>query len=167
MEQMANESESFEQFIDVEDDIFKNPVSMPDAIKEYCKKTGQKIPESIGRIIKCTYESLAFKYRYSVEELSKITGKELNTIHIVGGGAKDDFLCQATASATGKIVISGPVEGTAFGNIAVQLLAGNKIKSLKEARDVINKSIITKRYEEAEKSDWQAAYIRYKDIMGY
>lgn len=91
------------------------------------------VPEERGEIMRCIYESLAMKYRYSFEALRRVTGKEYDVIHVIGGGTKDRLLCQMTADACGCRVIAGPGEATAEGNIAVQLIALGEIGGLKEA----------------------------------
>jgi rhamnulokinase len=120
---------------------------MIQAIKDFCKFTGQKIPEKEGEIAAVIYKSLALCYGKTVEEIEKITHKKYTSINIVGGGANADYLNQLTADATGKIVYAGPTEATAIGNIAVQILKDQKFENLEEARKVIYESFKIKKFE--------------------
>lgn len=165
LEHLARESAPFKSWIDVEDSAFKNPDDMPAAIKDYCRRTGQYVPETKGEIIRCVVESLALKYRSSIDELTRITGKEYKTVHIVGGGVKNRLLCQFTANATGRPVVAGPVEGTAFGNIAVQLMANGGIASIAQARSIIRDSIELDEYAPLQTDEWERAYRRYLEII--
>lgn len=140
MEKMAREAKPFTCFIDPDDPRFTPPGNQIKRIKDFCCETGQYIPETDGEIVRCIYESLAMKYKYTFENLKKCTGKSFKTIHMVGGGTKDGFLCRMTADATGVPVIAGPIEATAAGNVAVQLISLGKIKDLKEARKIISDS---------------------------
>ena len=146
MEQMAREAEPFQYTIDPDDERFIPPGNQIERIKQFCRETGQHIPQTDGEIVRCIYESLARRYQSAYESLMKITGKTYGEIHIVGGGAQDGFLCQLTADFCGVPVIAGPVEATAAGNIAVQLIAAGEIKDLKEARGIISKSFAVKTY---------------------
>ncbi len=129
--EMAKMSEPFKCIIDPDDNSFYNPGNMPEAIINYCKKTNQPIPSSYGEFARCIFESLALKYRYTLESLKKLSGREFKTIHIIGGGSQNKLLCQFTADATGLEVVAGPAEGTAIGNIMVQAMAMNEVSSLK------------------------------------
>ena len=96
---------------------------MPRKVRAYCEKTGQKVPQSKGEIIRCVLESLAMKYRMVAEELELVRGRKLDAIHVVGGGCRNRLLNQLTADCSGKTVLAGPVEATATGNIVCQLVA--------------------------------------------
>ncbi len=100
---------------------------MPQRIAEYCKKTGQAVPESVGETVRCIFDSLALCYRKSADNIEKLTGKRYNIINIIGGGTKERLLSTLTASATGKYVVAGPDEATALGNIAVQAYAAGEL----------------------------------------
>lgn len=152
MEKMAREAKSMQCFIDPDDPRFTPPGNQIARIREFCTETGQYVPETDGEIVRCIYESLAMKYKYTFENLQKCTGKTFEAIHMVGGGTKDGFLCQMTADATNVPVIAGPIEATAAGNIAVQLIAAGEIKDLAEAREIIADSFSVQEFTPQDKS---------------
>lgn len=163
LEKMAEEAESFRCFIDPDAPEFVPAGNVPERIREYCRKTGQKVPETKGQIVRCINESLALKYRYSLEEIKTCTGKEYHAIHMVGGGTQSRLLCQFTAYANGIPVIAGPVEATVYGNIAIQLMAKGKIADLKEARKVVSASEEPVTYMPENTGEWDKAYEFYKN----
>ncbi len=165
LEQMAWESTPFESFIDPDYHTFATPGNMPKKIKEFCEKTGQKVPETKGEVVRCIAQSLALKYRYTVEALEDIQGKKLNVIHVVGGGIKDKMLCQFTADATGREVVAGPVEATSIGNLIVQAMALGEIKDLVEARTVVKRSFPTTVYKPTDTAEWNIAYDKFNKII--
>lgn len=133
------EADLFE--IDTNNRRFFNPIDMVEEIKGYCKETNQQIPKNYGQIARGVYESLAKNYFKKIKSLEEIIGTKINTIHMVGGGAKAKLLCELTAKYSGCKVIVGPVEATALGNIIVQLIAQNEIKDIKEGRELIKRSV--------------------------
>lgn len=136
----ARKAEGFPSVVDVNRDRFLAPDSMIEAIRQECAETGQVIPETVGQIMQCVYTSLSLCYRDAIRSLEKLTGKHYTAIHIVGGGCQDGYLNERTAKATGLPVWAGPVEGTAIGNLAVQMIAGGDLKDLQSARDAIRRS---------------------------
>ncbi|MFW5985315.1 MAG: rhamnulokinase [Halanaerobiaceae bacterium] len=132
---------------DPNDDRFLNPDDMPEEIKNFCRDTGQPVPEDYGELARGIYESLAFSYHRVIEKISAITGKEIEQVHVVGGGVRDEFLCQLTADASGLPVITGPIEATSLGNIMVQFMALDSVSGLSEARDIISNSVELKEYQ--------------------
>ena len=100
---------------------------------------------TIGEMFSIVYHSLAECYRVSVAEIEELLGRPMKAIHIVGGGCKDDYLCALTAKATGKPVYAGPVEATAIGNLASQMITTGVFADLSEARNVIFNSFAVKR----------------------
>jgi rhamnulokinase len=134
---------------------------MPARIAEYCRETSQPVPESVGAIARCILESLSLLYRKSLGELEQLTGKPITRLHIVGGGTRNDLLNQCAASATGRKVITGPVEATAAGNILIQAIAGGAVSSLTEARQIVARSFPQNTYEPQEPSVWEAAHQRF------
>ena len=152
MERMAREAKPMQCFIDPDDPRFTPPGNQIQRIRDYCSETGQYVPETDGEIVRCIYESLAMKYKYTFENLQKCTGRTFETIHMVGGGTKDGFLCQMTADATGVPVVAGPIEATAAGNIAVQLIAAGEIKDLEEARAIIADSFSVQEFTPEDKT---------------
>jgi rhamnulokinase len=142
---LAEESTNFPSRVDVNDASFLAPDSMIEAIKDYCKKTNQQVPETVGEISTCIYQSLAQSYGQTVKEIENITGRTYSRIHIVGGGSNADYLNELTAKYTNKEVHAGPGEATAIGNIVAQLLKDGVFKNLKEARESIYKSFNIKK----------------------
>ena len=140
LETMAREASDFTSIVDVNDDCFMNPVNMIDAVKEYCAKSGQPVPETIGQVMQCVYFSLADCYAKSIKGLEKITGKTYTSINIVGGGSKDGYLNELTAKASGLTVFAGPTEGTALGNLMVLMMDEGEYADLAEAREAIKAS---------------------------
>lgn len=131
--------------IDCNQSAYFAPTSMREAIREGCRQVGGPIPETPGDFASVVYRSLADRYAKAVEELEQIVGKRYDTLHIVGGGSKDSLLNAMTAQATGKEVWTGPTEGTALGNLAVQMIADGRFPSLAEARAAIGRSFDVRR----------------------
>ena len=108
--------------------------------KYFCEKTGQKVPESVGEIVYCVYNSLAKCYKEAVDYLERISGTKFYCINIVGGGCQNQLLNELTAKWTGKKVVTGPVEATAVGNLLAQMISSGEIKDLTEGKELIKKS---------------------------
>lgn len=136
----------FKANIDVNDECFLSPLSMIDAIKEHCSKRGEAVPESVGEIMQCVYRGLSKCYADTIKEISEITGRSIEQINIIGGGCQDSYLNAMTAKAAGIPVFAGPIEGTAIGNLAIQMINAGVFKDLEEARSVIFESFDIKRY---------------------
>ncbi len=163
--ELAEKSEPFTHLVDPNDAMFLNPDSMPDALAEYCKKTDQPAPDTPGAFIRCSLESLALKYRQTVEELRSVQSRPIERIHIVGGGTQNKLLCQMTADATGLPVVAGPVEATAIGNIIIQAIAMGHIKSLQEARNIVRNSFPVDEYQPRDTELWNRAWQKYQNII--
>lgn len=144
---LAEESKDFPSRIDVNDECFLAPKSMIEAIKDYCRKTGQRVPESVGELATVVYTSLAECYAKSIKEIEELKGRVYGRLHIVGGGSNAEYLNQLTAKATRKAVYAGPSEGTAIGNIMAQMLRAKEVKNLVEARKIIFESFEVKKVE--------------------
>ena len=144
----AKQAEDFPSVVDVNDDRFLAPESMIDAIRDFCRKAGLPVPETVPQIMQCIYQSLARCYRQAIEGLGKLTGKTYTSINIVGGGCQDMYLNQMTARAAGLPVFAGPVEGTAIGNLIVQMIRDGVFKDLPEARTAIRLSFDIKEISE-------------------
>jgi rhamnulokinase len=138
---------------------------MVDAIAAFCRDTDQPAPETPGACSKAILESLAFKYRLVLESIEELVGHRLEEIRIIGGGSKNRLLNQFTANATGRPVIAGPVEATALGNIAMQMLATRAVSSLDDARAIIERSFPTDRFEPVHTSEWEKQYQRFKCLV--
>ena len=161
LEKLALEVTPFQSFIDPDAPQFNSVGDIPSRIRAYCEGTGQKVPQTEGEIMCCINQSLALKYRYTLEQIEACTGKKYKAIHMIGGGIQSDLLCQMTASACNRKVIAGPVEATALGNIAVQLIALGEIKDLKEARHIISRSEYMCKYYPKDSLMWDLAYERF------
>lgn len=161
LEMLANSTKPFTCFINPDAPEFAHGGDIPSKIKEFCRKTNQYVPETVGEIVRCIYESLAFKYKQAFMEIKQCTGKDYKVIHLVGGGANDKHLCQMTADACGCDVIAGPTEATAYGNVAIQLVASGEIVDIGTAREIIANSCELKTYSPFKPSDWDFAYAEY------
>ena len=165
LEKLALECEPFKCFIDPDAPEFAPMGNLPRRVKEYCEKTGQYVPQTVGEIIRCIYESLALKYRYTFDGIKECTGKDYDRIHVMGGGTKDKLLLQMTAESCNVNVYGGPIEATALGNVAIQLMSTGAIKDIKEARKIIAEGENLKLYEPTEIADWEKAYEDFKNII--
>lgn len=164
LDQMAEEAQPLVSIIEPNYEPFLSPGDMPARIREFCRETGQPIPETKGAVIRCALESLALKYRWGVEKLEEILGRRLDVVHIVGGGCKNKFLCQLAADATRRQVVAGPVEATAIGNIMIQALTIGYVDSIADARELIRRSFDVVTYEPRATAGWDDAYERYLEI---
>jgi sugar (pentulose or hexulose) kinase len=164
LEAGAEQSKPFACFIDPDNDMFYGPGKMPEKVAEFCRRTGQYVPQTKAEIVRCVMESLALKYRVALEGLEKIVGYGIPVLHIVGGGSKNIMLCRFTANALGKPVITGPIEATAVGNICCQLLALGEVSNLSQAREIVRNSFPTVEYLPENKAAWDDAYSKYLNI---
>lgn len=140
MAEQAYQVEPFLQYINLNDDRFTNPDNMIEEIQAACRESNQIVPESVGELVMCVYSNLALAYAHEWKVLESLTGKELEVLHIVGGGSNVKLLNQLTANLIGKPVIAGPSEATAIGNIMVQMIASGELKDLVEARAWLSKN---------------------------
>ena len=136
----AEKEEGFNAVVDVNAPCFLAPESMIQAIKDECARTAQPVPETVGQIMQCVYTSLSLCYRDAIHALEGLTGKHYTSINIVGGGCQDGYLNRRTAQATGLTVYAGPVEGTAIGNLLVQMIEAKEFENLQAARNSIRSS---------------------------
>lgn len=136
----AEKAKGFPSEVDVDDNRFLAPASMIEEVRQACRESGQRVPRTAGEVMQTLYNSLSQDYRRAVQSLEKLSGKKFSTVHIVGGGSQDMYLNQMTADATGLPVFAGPVEGTALGNLMVQMITAGEFGSLKEARTCIAES---------------------------
>ncbi len=162
MEAWAKEAVPFQSLINPDHPSFNTPGNMPEKIREFCRQTSQHVPETVGEVVRCIYESLALKYRYTVESIDRLMNKKTAMINVVGGGTKDKFLSQMTADACNVPVCAGPEEATAIGNLMMQAIAAGAIKDLGEAREVVANSFELKHYEPtSDRAAWDAAYEKF------
>lgn len=163
---LAAEAPAFVSIVDPDDESFMAPADMPAAIRAFCARTGQPQPDGVGPTVRCALESLALKYRWVLEKLEEIRGRRLETIHIVGGGSQNRLLDQFAADATGRQVVTGPIEATAIGNVLMQAVACGYLGSLEEAREVVRRSFDVETFEPKERAGWEDAYGRYLQVAG-
>ncbi|PJF36167.1 MAG: rhamnulokinase [Candidatus Thermofonsia Clade 1 bacterium] len=161
----AQQAQPFLALIDPDDPAFFAHGDMPARIADFCRATEQPVPETQGAIVRCILESLALKYRYALEQIVAATGRQVEALHIVGGGSQNALLCQMTADAIGKVVYSGPIEATVLGNALVQLVALGELRDLAEARQVVRASYPPLRYTPSYLQDWEGAYARFRRLV--
>ncbi|MBR3594481.1 MAG: rhamnulokinase [Clostridia bacterium] len=165
MENSARAAEPFKCFVNPDAVDFVAPGNMPKRVTEFCKRTGQFVPETMGEVLRCIYQSLAMKYRLAIEEMQSITGKKYECIYMIGGGIKDKLLCQLTADACGIKVMAGPVEATVTGNIVTLFGAFGLIENETEAKDIIINSTDVKTFMPENTEEWAANAENYKKIL--
>ena len=165
LEKEASITKPFKCFIDPDAPEFVAPGNIPKRIREFCHRTGQEIPETMGEIVRCIDESLALKYRIALEEIKDCTNKNYENIYIVGGGNQSSLLCQMTANACKCNVVSGSSEATVLGNVIIQFISLGIIKDIKTAREIISKSNEIKHYRNQDEEIWNEAYKRFKEIL--
>jgi len=152
-------------FIDPDDASFGAPQNMPEAIRAFCKRTGQPVPASEGEVLAAAIAGLALKSRYVLGKLEELAGGRLETIHIVGGGTQNKQLNQATADACGRRVVAGPIEATAIGNVMMQAIAAGAVKDIAEAREVVGESFAVEEYLPRDGAKWDDAYGQFVAII--
>lgn len=155
---MAESAPAFAALIEPDDERFLAPGNMPERIRSYCMETGQKPPETTGATVRCILESLALKYRYVLELTERLSARQFDGLHMVGGGIQNKLLCQWTANAIGRPVWAGPAEGSAIGNLAVQWIAQGFFSDIWETRKVIRDSFPVSVYEPQQQERWNEAY---------
>ena len=158
---MAQSAEPFQCFINPDEAAFANPESMLGAIVSFCSRTCQQAPKSDSQIVRTIFESLALRYRQVLEILESMAPFAIDTLHIIGGGAKNALLNQYTANATGKRVVAGPSEATAIGNIMMQAVGAGVVASVAEARKIIRNSIATEEFTPQSSEAWNEAYSKF------
>lgn len=162
---MAGAAAPFSAILNPDAPEFLPPGDMPGRINHFCQATNQPVLEDKGAMVRTILESLALKYRWVLAQLETILGYRLDPIHIVGGGTQNRLLSQFTADATGRVVVAGPVEATAYGNLLVQMMARGDLASLVEGRELVRRSTDVQVYEPAaDRSAWDAAYARLLQV---
>jgi rhamnulokinase len=162
---LSNVVEPFKSLINPDDPMFLNPGNMPKAIQEFCAKGNQPVPETKGEIARCIYDSLVLKYKFTIKQIESVTGKAIEKLHIIGGGAHNKIMNQLTADATGIPVFAGPTEATAIGNIMLQAKALGIVKSLSEIREIVRNSFEVTEYTPLPKLDWGAAFMKFEKLL--
>jgi rhamnulokinase len=159
---LAAREDPFRCLVDPDHASFLRPTDMPTAIDQFSAKTHQPSPNSVGGYVRTILESLAFKYRLVLQNLEQLIGKRIGQIRVIGGGSKNRLLNQMTADATGKRVLAGPVEATALGNVAIQILATGGATSLKEVRNLIDRSYPVEVFEPLDTARWDRHADRFE-----
>ena len=165
LQSSAMQVEAFRSIINPDDPVFANPTSMIDAIRTYCRKTNQVVPETPAEICRCIFDSLALRYRQVFQWMQEFAPFRLEVLHIIGGGSLNKYLNQFTANATGATILAGPQEGTAIGNIMLQAKAAHLVGDIWEMRHIIANSLELVKYEPKDKAAWDAAYDKYLNII--
>lgn len=161
----AEQAEPFRSILDPDYGEFFAGGDMVKKIQNFCRKTSQPVPETVGQIARCIYESLALKYRWALERLEEIKGERIGQLNIVGGGIQNKLLNQMAADAIDRPVVTGPIEGAAIGNLLAQAMALGEIRTMDELRDVVRASEPVSRYEPNHTPAWQAAYTRLLSLL--
>jgi rhamnulokinase len=156
---MASEARPFSAAI--HPDAFLEPGDMPRKIAEHCRARGGAAPETHGEFARAILESLALRYRQVLEDLETLSGKRIEVIHIVGGGSRNGVLNRFVADCTGRVVIAGPSEATALGNILTQAMGAGELRDLDEIRAVVRASCAPARIEPRPSQEWEAAYANF------
>ena len=162
---MVERSAPFKAFIEPDDPVFLPPGDMPARVVDYCRRAGQPTPESDAEVMTTVYVSLAYKYRYVLEQLIAVSGREVDVLHIIGGGSQNALLNQMTANAIGRPVIAGPSEATAAGNAIAQLIAIGELGSVAEARAMLSRAGSLARFEPQSAAAWDAHYERFCALL--
>lgn len=158
------EKSTFDSLIYPDAEDFAHPASMTKAISEYCRKTGQAEPEVPADYIRCIFRSLALRYRQVVEMLRELSDVPIERLHVIGGGSLNKYLMQMAADATGLSVIAGPTEGTALGNVLVQIRAAGDVESLTDMRAISARSVDTVTYKPKRGKTWEKAYAAFASL---
>ncbi len=165
LEKLALAAEPFKCFIDPDAPEFVPHGNIPERVREFCRKTNQYVPETVGEIMRCIYESLAMKYRLTFEKLRECTERDYPVIHVIGGGTKDGLLCQMTASSCDRTVKAGPIEATVMGNVAVQLMSDGSVENIGQARKIVAASSELKTFEPKDTDKWAKAYEDFLKVI--
>jgi rhamnulokinase len=165
LEQLAEAAPPLRSLINPDDARFAPPGDMPSRIRAACREHGEPEPNSPGEVVRCVLESLALKYRYVLNTIERLLLREIEVIHIVGGGSRNRLLNQFTADATGKRIIAGPVEATAAGNALIQAIAQRRLGGLADLREVVAASFALETFEPRPSSAWAEAIDRFKRLL--
>jgi rhamnulokinase len=161
---LAEAAEPFRSIINPDDARFMSPQDMPATIVEYCRETGQPIPETPGQFARCIFESLALLYAKTLDTIEELTGRKLTKLHIVGGGSQSRLLNEFAASASERTVFAGPVEATAIGNLLIQAIAMGDLQSLAELRGLVRDSFSIEKFEPQTSRQWENARQRFSQL---
>ena len=160
----AEKAPAFRSIINPDSPCFANPSSMIDAIRSYCRQTGQAEPQSYGEITRCIFESLPLRYRQVFGYLQSMAPFSIEKLHVIGGGSRNNLLNQNTSNAVGVPVVAGPSECTAIGNIMLQAKAAGDVADIAAMRAIIAESIESATFTPRDKAVWDEAYKRYLEV---
>ena len=142
------------------------PGDMPTRIRAACARVGREVPEERPALMRAIFESLACKYRLVLEQIEEVTGRPIDTVHVLGGGSQNTFLCELTANVTRRVVFAGPVEAAALGNVLVQMHAFGDVGSLAEMREIVRCSANIRVFEpDSAVETWNALYGRFRSLV--
>ncbi len=162
---LAQQAEPFRSLIDPDAADFLNPGNMVEAIRAYCRRSSQPQPETVGQVVRCCLESLALRYRGVFDALQEITGTQVETMRIVGGGSRNRLLSQLAADACRRPVVTGPVEATALGNVMLQAIATGHLSGGAEGRAAIAASIEQETFTPGPAAGWDEAFGRFEGLL--
>jgi rhamnulokinase len=161
---LAGRAKPFRSLIPPDSPDFTAPHDMLAAIRKFCRQTRQPLPDSAGTFVRCCLESLSLRYRQALESLTALTGRRLSKLRVVGGGSRNRMLCQFTANATNRTVVTGPVEASVLGNVLVQAIATGHIKNLTQGREIISTCIDQSVFEPYKIDEWDEAFQRFQKL---
>lgn len=161
----CSKSEPFRSVVNTDDPAFSHPASMSKAIREYCKKTNQLLPETKGELVRCVLESLAVKYLHVKKKLEACSGRRIKHLAVVGGGSQNELLNQYVADALNVEVVVGLTEATAIGNIIQQAVADKKVKNMKEGRLIVENSFNFKSYYPENTHEWNVVIAKLSHLF--
>ncbi|AKI97050.1 rhamnulokinase [Kosmotoga pacifica] len=164
LEELAKNAPPFQGMIDPDSHEFQNPDDMEVAIVKNAKELSGKTPRSNGEIVRIALEGIALKTRLIKDQLEMLTGRKIDKVHMIGGGVKNKLLCQLIANATNLPVETGPIEGTAIGNIIVQMIASGYLRDLKEGHEIIRRSFNFEIFEPQQGQHWNDMYEKWKEL---
>jgi rhamnulokinase len=160
---LAERAPACTAFIDPDDERFLRPGDLPSRVRAFCAESGQPEPEDPGTLVRVLLESLALRYATAIDELAGVTGRRIDSVHIVGGGTKNELLSRLTAGASGRVVRAGPIEAAAIGNVAVQAIAAGELATIGQARELVARSFPIRTHEPT--GDWTDARGRFERLV--
>jgi rhamnulokinase len=163
----AERAEPFGCLIDPDEPDLLNPADMPAAIRALCLRTGQEPPETVGAVVRCCLESLALRYRATMDDLQEVVGGRMEVVRIVGGGSQNRLLCQLAADACGVPVVAGPVEATALGNLMMQAIATGDLDDVNAGRAAVAASVSLRTYEPRPGAAWEENLARLQSLAAH
>ncbi len=161
----AQKAAPLRSIIDPDAPEFYSGGNMEKKIQEFCRRTSQPVPETIGQVARCVYESLALKYRHALEGLEKMKDRRIDSLNIVGGPINNRFLDQLIADSLDRKVVTGPIEGAAMGNLLTQAMALGDIADLDALRQVVRNSETVETWIPNHTPQWEAAYETLLNVM--